>query len=50
MGVIDDDDFPQVLADVRTMVPEEDLPTVLKAVFGRNPDGTTMDRLQRPGL
>ncbi|MEV5530937.1 hypothetical protein [Streptomyces prunicolor] len=50
MGVIDDDDFPQVLADVRTMLPEDDLPTVLEAAFGRNSDGTTMDRPQRPGL
>ena len=50
MGVIDDDDFPQVLADVRAMVPEEHLPTVLEAAFGRNLDGTTMDHPQRPGL
>lgn len=48
MGVIDDDDFPQVLADVRTTVPEEDLPAVLEAAFGRNPDGTTMDHPQTP--
>ncbi|MFE5941851.1 hypothetical protein [Streptomyces sp. NPDC056480] len=43
MGVIDDDDFPQVLADVRTMLPKEDVPAVLEAAFGRNPDGTTMN-------
>ncbi|MFE6067849.1 hypothetical protein [Streptomyces sp. NPDC056525] len=49
MGVIDDDDFPQVLADVRTAVPEEDLPAVLEAALGRNPDGTTMDHSQLPG-
>ncbi|MFE2422715.1 hypothetical protein [Streptomyces hokutonensis] len=50
MGVIDDDDFPQVLSDVHAMVPEEDLPTVLEAAFGRNPDGTTTYRPQRPSL
>ncbi|MFE1904274.1 hypothetical protein ACFW96_11455 [Streptomyces gardneri] len=48
MGVIDDDDFPQVLADVRTTVPEEDLPAVLEAAFGRNPDGTTVNHPQTP--
>ncbi|MEU0649229.1 hypothetical protein [Streptomyces umbrinus] len=48
MGVIDDDDFPQILADVRTTVSEEDLPDVLEAAFGRNPDGTTMDGPQTP--
>ncbi|MFC9590031.1 hypothetical protein ACFTUC_09680 [Streptomyces sp. NPDC056944] len=48
MGVIDDGDFPQVLADVRTAVPEEDLPAVLEAAFGRNPDGTTMDHSPTP--
>ncbi|MFI8490475.1 hypothetical protein [Streptomyces rubrogriseus] len=48
MGVIDDDDFPQILTDVRTIVSEKDLPDVLKAAFGRNPDGTTMDHPQTP--
>ncbi|MEU0445607.1 hypothetical protein [Streptomyces tendae] len=48
MGVIDDDDFPQVLADVRATVSEKDLPDVLKAAFGRNPDGTTIS--ERPIL
>ncbi|MGW0926740.1 hypothetical protein ACWD3J_48350 [Streptomyces sp. NPDC002755] len=48
MGVIDDEDFSRVLADVRTTVPEEDLPAVLEAAFGRNPDGTTMDHPQTP--
>ncbi|MFE3073555.1 hypothetical protein [Streptomyces sp. NPDC059247] len=48
MGVINDAEFPQVLADVRTMVSEEDLPDVLEAAFGRNPDGTTMDHPQAP--
>ncbi|MCX5174073.1 hypothetical protein [Streptomyces virginiae] len=48
MGAIDDDDFPQVLADVRTTVPEEDLSNVLEAAFGLNPDGTTMNHPQAP--
>ncbi|MFF5157566.1 hypothetical protein ACFY3N_15125 [Streptomyces sp. NPDC000348] len=48
MGVIDDDDFSRVLADVRTAVPEEDLPAVLEAAFGRNPDGTTVGRAGTP--
>ncbi|MYS77160.1 hypothetical protein GTY88_43070, partial [Streptomyces sp. SID5926] len=48
MGVIADDDFPQILTDVRTTVSEKDLPDVLKAAFGRNPDGTTMDHPQTP--
>ncbi|MFJ6406887.1 hypothetical protein ACIQK9_15395 [Streptomyces hydrogenans] len=49
MGVIDDD-FPQVLADVRTAVPEEDLAAVLEAAFGRNPDGTSVNHPQTPRL
>ncbi|MFH8776080.1 hypothetical protein [Streptomyces sp. NPDC017958] len=48
MGVIDDDDFAQVLAEVRATVPEADLPAVLEAAFARNPDGTTMDHPQAP--
>ncbi|MET9724343.1 hypothetical protein [Streptomyces zaomyceticus] len=48
MGVIDDDDFPQVLADVRTTVPEEDLPAILEAAFGRHPDSTTTEHRQAP--
>ncbi|MGC9376591.1 hypothetical protein [Streptomyces sp. MH13] len=48
MGVLRDEDFPQVLADVRTTVPEEDLPVVLEAAFGRNPDGTTTDHPRTP--
>ncbi|MFD6530948.1 hypothetical protein [Streptomyces sp. NPDC060184] len=44
MGAIDDDGFLQVLADVRTTVPEEDLSDVLEAAFGRNPDGTTANQ------
>lgn len=48
MGVIDDDTFRHVLAEVRATVSETDLPAVLEAAFGRNPDGTTMDPLQAP--
>jgi hypothetical protein len=43
LGAIDDDEFPHVLAEVRNTVPEADLPAVLAAAFGRNPDGTTTD-------
>ncbi|MFF3941384.1 hypothetical protein [Streptomyces phaeofaciens] len=42
MGVIDDDTFTDVLAELRATVPEADLPAVLEAAFGRNPDGTTI--------
>ncbi|MHB9854561.1 hypothetical protein [Streptomyces sp. Tue6028] len=48
MGVVDDDRFPQVLAEVRATVPETDLPAVLAAAFGRGPDGTTMDGPRAP--
>ena len=40
LGCIDDDDFPRVLAEVRTAVPAADLPAVLASAFGRKPDGT----------
>ncbi|MGW6707610.1 hypothetical protein ACWGDE_22345 [Streptomyces sp. NPDC054956] len=43
MGLIDDEDFPQVLAEIRAALPEADLPAVLSAAFGLNPDGTTVD-------
>lgn len=43
MGFIDDEDFSQVLAAIRAELPEADLPAVLSAAFGRNPDGTTAD-------
>lgn len=46
LGVIDDDDFPHVLEEVRADVPEADLPAVLEAAFGRKPDGTTIEHLQ----
>lgn len=48
MGFIDDGDFPQVLAEIRAALPEADLPAVLSAAFGLNPDGTTVDHPQAP--
>ncbi|WP_433890491.1 hypothetical protein [Streptomyces sp. CA-111067] len=45
-GAIDDEEFPRVLAEVRTDVAEVDLPAVLAAAFGRNPDGTVTDDVQ----
>ncbi|MEW1699179.1 hypothetical protein ACIQCR_11220 [Streptomyces sp. NPDC093249] len=49
LGVIADEDFRRVLAEVRATVAEADLPAVLEAAFGRKPDGTTADRPQAPG-
>ncbi|MFF8775065.1 hypothetical protein [Kitasatospora sp. NPDC015120] len=46
VGFIQDDDFPGVLAELRVTVPEADLPAVLAAAFGRNPDGTPMGGMQ----
>ncbi|MFJ9870164.1 hypothetical protein [Streptomyces sp. NPDC101165] len=46
LGVIDDDDFRDVLAEVSAAVPQADLPAVLEAAFGRKPDGTTIDQGQ----
>ena len=43
LGAIDDEDFPRVLAELRTAVPAADLPTVLASAFGRKPDGTPVD-------
>ncbi|MFI9051006.1 hypothetical protein [Streptomyces sp. NPDC053427] len=43
LGVVSDDDFPHVLAQVRAAVPEADLAAVLEAACGRRPDGTTID-------
>ncbi|MGC0334336.1 hypothetical protein RKD23_007326 [Streptomyces sp. SAI-170] len=43
LGLIGDDEFRHVLAEVRAEVPEADLPAVLEAAFGRRPDGTTVD-------
>ncbi|MEU8531143.1 MULTISPECIES: hypothetical protein [Streptomyces] len=40
LGVIDDEDFTAVLAELRATVAEVDLPAVLDAAFGRNTDGT----------
>ncbi|MFD6279971.1 hypothetical protein ACFWFI_31050 [Streptomyces sp. NPDC060209] len=42
-GGISDEEFPEVLEQVRPTVPEADLPSVLAASFGRRPDGTTTD-------
>ncbi|MFC7220763.1 hypothetical protein ACFQLX_21760 [Streptomyces polyrhachis] len=39
-GAVDDGDFPHVLAQVRAAVPAADVPAVLAAAFGPNPDGT----------
>ncbi|MFC9706066.1 hypothetical protein ACFTWD_35865 [Streptomyces sp. NPDC056943] len=46
LGAIDDADFPDVLAELRVAVPEADLPAVLAAAFGLNPDGTPMEGMQ----
>lgn len=35
MGSVDDEDFPEVLAELRATLPEADLPAVLEAAFGR---------------
>lgn len=43
LGIIDDGDFPRVLSEVRSAVPEADLPAVLAAAIGRKLDGTTAD-------
>ncbi|MFJ3876826.1 hypothetical protein ACIPW5_05140 [Streptomyces sp. NPDC090077] len=42
-GAIDDEDFPQVLAELRATLPEADLPAVLAAAFGCEPDGAAED-------
>ncbi|RPE36708.1 hypothetical protein [Kitasatospora cineracea] len=46
LGAVDDAGFPDVLAELRTAVPEADLPVVLAAAFGRDPDGAPMDGMQ----
>ncbi|MFC8229284.1 hypothetical protein [Streptomyces sp. NPDC057287] len=43
LSVISDDEFREVLPDIRARVTEADLPAVLAASFGRRPDGTTTD-------
>ncbi|MEV7520471.1 hypothetical protein [Streptomyces sp. NPDC091371] len=48
MGVLHDDDFPEVLAEVRAGVPEADLPAVLASAFGRKPDGGFVDHPHMP--
>lgn len=45
-GTVDDDEFPRLLAGVRTDIAEADLPAVLAAAFGRNLDGTPVDDVQ----
>ncbi|MEU7112509.1 hypothetical protein [Streptomyces sp. NPDC046182] len=40
LGVIDDERFGPVLAELRASVPAEDLPAVLEAAFGRSADGS----------
>ncbi|MFJ8980885.1 hypothetical protein [Streptomyces sp. NPDC102282] len=46
LGVISDDEFRQVLPEIRARVAEADLPAVLAASFGRRPDGTTTDDVE----
>ncbi|MGW1817819.1 hypothetical protein ACWCQM_30140 [Streptomyces sp. NPDC002125] len=46
LGVISNDEFREVLPDIRTRVTEADLPAVLAASFGRRPDGTTTDEVE----
>ncbi|MFC8717636.1 hypothetical protein [Kitasatospora sp. NPDC057198] len=43
LGAVEDDAFPGVLAELRTAVPEADLPVVLAAAFGLHLDGTPLD-------
>ncbi|WP_448318235.1 hypothetical protein [Streptomyces sp. CO7] len=40
LGMVSDDDFDGVLADLRDTVADSDLPAVLAAAFGRKPDGS----------
>ncbi|MCT4354223.1 hypothetical protein M5362_13900 [Streptomyces sp. Je 1-79] len=40
LGVIDDERFGPVLAELRATVPAGDLPAVLEAAFGRSADGS----------
>ncbi|MEU6945923.1 hypothetical protein ABZ957_11930 [Streptomyces sp. NPDC046316] len=40
LGVIDDERFGPVLAELRASVPAEDVPAVLEAAFGRSADGS----------
>lgn len=47
-GYVDDEDFPQVLAELRAALPDADLPVVLAAAFDRSPDGTPANRAQAP--
>ncbi|MFI1202740.1 hypothetical protein ACH4VR_25410 [Streptomyces sp. NPDC020883] len=45
-GTVDDADFPDVLTQVRSAVPEADLPVVLAAALSRHPDGATVSSAQ----
>jgi hypothetical protein len=40
LGMIDDERFGPVFAELRATLPAEDLPAVLEAAFGRNADGS----------
>ncbi|MFB9368901.1 hypothetical protein ACWCYY_32365 [Kitasatospora sp. NPDC001664] len=42
-GWIEDADFPALLAELRTAIPEPDLPAVLAASVRRSPDGTVLE-------
>ncbi|WUW26118.1 hypothetical protein OG521_37285 [Streptomyces sp. NBC_01463] len=48
LGAIADEEFRDVLPEVRLAVPEADLAGVLAAAFGRRPDGSTVDRPPAP--
>ncbi|MFD4738401.1 hypothetical protein ACFWNQ_13685 [Streptomyces virginiae] len=45
-GIVDDEDFGDVLARVRAAVPEADLAVVLAAAFERRPDGSSVHAAQ----
>ncbi|ALO05802.1 hypothetical protein AQF52_0201 [Streptomyces venezuelae] len=42
-GAIDDADLAHILAELRASLPQADLPAVLEAAFGRDPDSTSVD-------
>ncbi|MFE0421580.1 hypothetical protein [Streptomyces sp. NPDC058953] len=44
LGMIGDDEFPGVLAEIRAEVPAVDLAAVLVSAFGRRPDGSAAER------
>ncbi|MFE7564075.1 hypothetical protein [Kitasatospora sp. NPDC057500] len=45
-GAVVDDDFDEVLVELRGVVAGSDLPVVLAAAFGRHTDGTALDGIQ----